>query len=215
MNFEAPLTSLVWLTSIVSVVLTYVVSYVLIADLGDGTLWWKLSTIITCGTLAGRDHPGAGEGLHLGRVEPRQGGRHLVARGRRVAQHPLGPRRRQLQRLLDRPQHRGADVDRVPRQRVERGDGGPDARARGVRVRPRGVRLPRHGPGDDRRGLLRPGDRQRAVGLRAVGDREHSRHQAGAEEGLRLDVAVREGQGRCSRRTTAPATRSRRPRSRC
>jgi K(+)-stimulated pyrophosphate-energized sodium pump len=53
MNFEAPLTSLVWLTSIVSVILTYIVSYVLIADLGDGTLWWKLSTIITCGTLAG------------------------------------------------------------------------------------------------------------------------------------------------------------------
>jgi K(+)-stimulated pyrophosphate-energized sodium pump len=53
MNFEAPLTSLVWLTSIVSVVITYVVSYLLIADLGDGTLWWKLSTIITCGTVAG------------------------------------------------------------------------------------------------------------------------------------------------------------------
>jgi K(+)-stimulated pyrophosphate-energized sodium pump len=53
MNFEAPLTSLVWLTSIVSVVLTYVVSYTLIAELGDGTLWWKLATIITCGTLAG------------------------------------------------------------------------------------------------------------------------------------------------------------------
>ena len=53
MNFEAPLTQLVWLTSIVSVVATYVVSSVLISDLGDGTLWWKLSTIITCGTLAG------------------------------------------------------------------------------------------------------------------------------------------------------------------
>ena len=53
MNFEAPLTQLVWLTSIVSVVATYVVSNILIADLGDGTLWWKLSTIITCGTLAG------------------------------------------------------------------------------------------------------------------------------------------------------------------
>jgi K(+)-stimulated pyrophosphate-energized sodium pump len=53
MNFEAPLTSLVWLTSIVSVVLTFVVSRVLITDLGDGTLWWKLATIITCGTLAG------------------------------------------------------------------------------------------------------------------------------------------------------------------
>jgi len=53
MNFEAPLTSLVWLTSIVSVGLTYVASSLLIHDLGDGTLWWKLSTVITCGTLAG------------------------------------------------------------------------------------------------------------------------------------------------------------------
>ncbi len=54
MNFEAPLTSLVWLTSVVSVVMTFVVSYLLIPNLGDGTsLWWKLSTIITCGTLAG------------------------------------------------------------------------------------------------------------------------------------------------------------------
>ncbi len=53
MSFEAPLTTLVWLTSAVSVVLTYVASYTLIHDLGDGTLWWKLSTVITCGTLAG------------------------------------------------------------------------------------------------------------------------------------------------------------------
>ncbi len=53
MNFEAPLTTLVWLTSIVSVVITYIVSYVLIPELGDGSLWWKLSTVITCGTLAG------------------------------------------------------------------------------------------------------------------------------------------------------------------
>lgn len=53
-NFEAPLTVLVWLTSIVSVVLTYLVSAVLIPALGgDSSLWWKLSTIITCGTLAG------------------------------------------------------------------------------------------------------------------------------------------------------------------
>jgi len=53
MNFEAPLTTLVWLTSIISVVITYIVSYFLIPGLGDGTIWWKLSTIITCGTLAG------------------------------------------------------------------------------------------------------------------------------------------------------------------
>ena len=59
MNFEAPLTQLVWLTSIISVVLTYIVSRLLIADLGDGTLWWKLSTIITCGTIAGAVIPEA------------------------------------------------------------------------------------------------------------------------------------------------------------
>ncbi|MBX7148990.1 sodium-translocating pyrophosphatase [bacterium] len=54
MDFEHPLTVLVWLTSFVSIAFTYGVSYFLIPDLnGDTTLWWKLSTIITCGTLAG------------------------------------------------------------------------------------------------------------------------------------------------------------------
>jgi K(+)-stimulated pyrophosphate-energized sodium pump len=52
-NFEAPLTSLVWLTSIVSMILTYLVSWLLIKDLGDGTMWWKISSIMSCGTLAG------------------------------------------------------------------------------------------------------------------------------------------------------------------
>jgi K(+)-stimulated pyrophosphate-energized sodium pump len=54
MNFEQPLTQLVWLTSMVSIALTYVASKVLIPTLaGDPTLWWKLATVITCGTLAG------------------------------------------------------------------------------------------------------------------------------------------------------------------
>jgi K(+)-stimulated pyrophosphate-energized sodium pump len=54
MNFEAPLTTLVWLTSILSIVLTYIVSAKMIPTLGgDDSLWWKLSTIISCGTLAG------------------------------------------------------------------------------------------------------------------------------------------------------------------
>jgi K(+)-stimulated pyrophosphate-energized sodium pump len=52
-DFEKPLTNLVWLTSLVSIALTFVASYVLIPELGDGTLWWKLSLIISCGTLAG------------------------------------------------------------------------------------------------------------------------------------------------------------------
>jgi K(+)-stimulated pyrophosphate-energized sodium pump len=53
MDFETPLTSLVWITSIVSIILTYIVSYLMIPTLGDGTLWWKLASIISCGTLAG------------------------------------------------------------------------------------------------------------------------------------------------------------------
>ncbi len=101
MNFEAPLTSLVWLTSIVSIVLTYVVSYA--ADSrarGDGTLWWKLSTIITCGTLAGAIIP------ELVKVFTSTKSGHVKEvvtasrEGGAVAQHPLRPRRRQLQRLL-------------------------------------------------------------------------------------------------------------------
>jgi K(+)-stimulated pyrophosphate-energized sodium pump len=54
MNFESPLTSLVWITSIVSIGLTYLISYFVIPELGsDASQWWKLSTIISCGTLAG------------------------------------------------------------------------------------------------------------------------------------------------------------------
>ncbi len=61
MNFETPLTTLVWLTSIVSIVATYIVSYFIIPKLGDGVAgmvpdpsqWWKLASIISCGTLAG------------------------------------------------------------------------------------------------------------------------------------------------------------------
>jgi K(+)-stimulated pyrophosphate-energized sodium pump len=54
MNFETPLTTLVWLTSIVSIIATYIVSYFIIPNLGgDLTQWWKLASIISCGTLAG------------------------------------------------------------------------------------------------------------------------------------------------------------------
>src|SRR5271155_2702585 len=54
MNFETPLTTLVWLTSIVSIALTFLVSYYIIPGLGsDTSQWWKLAAIISCGTLAG------------------------------------------------------------------------------------------------------------------------------------------------------------------
>ncbi len=54
MNFEKPLTTLVILTSVVSVILTYVASYLLIPDVkGNTDMWWQLATIISCGTAAG------------------------------------------------------------------------------------------------------------------------------------------------------------------
>ncbi|MFA6017576.1 MAG: sodium-translocating pyrophosphatase [Patescibacteria group bacterium] len=54
MDFEVPLTTLVWLTSILSVIVTFVTSYLLIPDIGGSTMmWWVLSIIITCGTIAG------------------------------------------------------------------------------------------------------------------------------------------------------------------
>ncbi len=53
MNFEDPLSSLVWITSFVSIAFTFAASYFLIPTMGDGTMWWKLAGIITCGTAAG------------------------------------------------------------------------------------------------------------------------------------------------------------------
>jgi K(+)-stimulated pyrophosphate-energized sodium pump len=54
MNFETPLTTLVWLTSIVSIALTFLVSFFIIPEIGgDTSQWWKLAVIISCGTLAG------------------------------------------------------------------------------------------------------------------------------------------------------------------
>ena len=53
MDFEKPLLSLVWLTSFVSIGLTYLVSWLVIPTLGDGSMWWKFASIITCGTIAG------------------------------------------------------------------------------------------------------------------------------------------------------------------
>src|SRR3989441_1136778 len=72
MNFEAPLTTLVWLTSFVSVALTFLASRLLIPHIGgDPTLWWKLSLVITCGTLAGAIIP------ELVKVFTSTGSRHV------------------------------------------------------------------------------------------------------------------------------------------
>ena len=195
MNFEAPLTSLVWLTSIVSVAITYVVSYLLIPDLGDGTLWWKLSTVITCGTLAGAIIPElvkvftSTESAHVKEVvsSSREGGASLNILSGFVAgnfsAYWLGLSIAALMGIA----YYVSDLGPEPRHADDRGAG--------VRVRPGRVRVPRHGPGDDRGRLLRAGHRQRAVGVRAVGDRDDSGHQGEPEARVRLRRALRARQG--------------------
>ena len=119
MNYEAPLTSLVWLTShhFDRRAPTWF-RYLMIPDLGDDpTMWWKLSTHHHLRHAGRRDHSGAGEGVHLGRfgatckevvTSSREGGASLnILSG-------LGGR--QLQRLLAGPGDDGADGHRLRRQ---------------------------------------------------------------------------------------------------
>ena len=108
MNFEAPLTSLVWITSIVSVVITFIVSKLTIPTLGNNTtLWWKLSVIISCGTLAGAIIPELVKCL----LQPNpvtSGSCDVVERRRTFAEHSVRTGGRQFLRLLAGHQHRRA-----------------------------------------------------------------------------------------------------------
>lgn len=54
MNFETPLSSLVWVTSAVCIASTFLITYVVIGEtLADNGMWWKLATIVSFGTVAG------------------------------------------------------------------------------------------------------------------------------------------------------------------
>ena len=195
MNFEAPLTSLVWLTSIVSVILTYVLSDMLIPSLGGNTdLWWQLSTVITCGTLAGAIIPEfvkvftSTHSAHVKEVvtSSREGGASLNILSGLVAgnfsAYWLGLTIMGLMTIA----YLVSSLE--PRRSIMVAPGD-------LRVRPRRVRLPRHGSGDDRRRLLRPGHRQRAVGLRAVADRRDPEHRSRDPEAVRLQGQLQGGQG--------------------
>ena len=95
------------------------------------------------------------------------------------------------------------------------GLGAADARAGRVRLRPGGLRLPRHGPGDHRGRLLRPGHRQRAVGLRALDHRDSCPTSSRRSRRTSASTPTSRRPSTSSRRTTAPATPSRPPPSRC
>jgi K(+)-stimulated pyrophosphate-energized sodium pump len=162
MDFEAPLTSLVWITSIVSIGLTYVVTYLMLPNLaGDPTLWWKLASIISCGTLAGALIPElvkvftSTNSAHVQEVvtSAKEGGASLGILSGLVAGNMsaywLG-----LSMV-------GLGLFLQPRP----GHGCHDAGSRRVRLWPGCLRLPGHGTGYDCSRLLRSGYRQRSIRL--------------------------------------------------
>ena len=193
-NFEAPLTTLVWLTSILSIVLTYIVSFFMIPSLaGDDSMWWKLATVISCGTLAGALIPEfvkvftSTNSRHVREIvtSSREGGASLNILSGFVAgnfsAYWLGITMLALMSV-------GYLVSTsIP--------GDHDAGPGGVRFRPGGLRLPGHGTGDHRGGQLRPGDRQRAIGLRAFHHRDAARYHRRYPEEIRLHSGFRESQG--------------------
>ena len=168
MDFEQPLTTLVWLTSLISVAMTYAVSYLLIHDLGDGTMWWKLSTIITCGTLAGAIIPECVKvftSTSSGHVKEivtssREGGASLNILSGFIAgnfsAYWMGLAIVGLMAIGYGVSQYG--LDQLMLAPV------------GVRLRLGRLRLFGHGTGDHRRRFLRPGRRQRPVDLRALDD---------------------------------------------
>ena len=109
MDFEAPLTSLVWITSIVSIVLTYIVSYLMLPTSG------RRNAVVEAGfdhllrNPGGRAHTRTGQGLHFNQIHPREGSRQIGAGRRSFAGNPVGIRGRQFFGLLAGTEHGRAD----------------------------------------------------------------------------------------------------------
>ena len=201
MNYEAPLTSLVWITSFVSIALTYFISKLIIPEIGgDPTQWWKLATIISCGTLAGAIIPELVKVFTSTESRHVQGSCHIGRRRRRIAWNFLGLCSWKFFRILYRPGHGAADVHGLPDQQY--GSGRHDARTGGLCVRLGRFRIPGHGTGDHCRGFLRTGHGQRAVGLRIFTDRAGAQHSSGIEERLQhgREFRARQGNARSQRR---------------
>ncbi len=198
MNFEQPLTNLVWLTSILSIVLTYVISYFVIPDLaGDSSLWWKLSTVISCGTLAGAVIPEfvkvftSTESRHVREIvtASREGGASLNILSGLIAgnfsAYWLGFAMLALMAIAFYVSTLGLATLMLA----------PAVFAFGL------VAFGFLGMGrDHRRRLLRPCHRQCAVGLRTLHHRDHSGHRGRYPEEVWLQAKLREGQGQPGRK---------------
>src|SRR5882762_4735189 len=193
MNYEAPLTTLVWLTSLVSVALTFLASWLLIPTIGgDPTLWWKLSLVITCGTLAGAIIPElvkvftSTSSRHVREIvtSSREGGASLNILSGFVAGNFsafwLGMTMMALMAIAFGISTTGLGTLMLA----------PAVFSFGL------VAFGFLGMGPDDRGrFLRPGDGQRAVGLRAVVDRAGAQRPCRDQEGLRVRSELRAGQG--------------------
>jgi hypothetical protein len=213
MNFEKPLTQLVWVTSIVSMISTFVASYFLIKDLGDGTLWWKLSCIITCGTLAGALIPEmikvftSTESRHVKEVvtASREGGASLnVLSGLTAGNFSaywMGIVIVGLMSIAYFFSTMGLELAH-------------DGRG-GVRLRLGRLRLPRHGPGHHRRRFLR--SRSPTTPSRSTSSRSSRMFPTSRPRSRRTSASTQTSRTAsvCWKKTMARATPSRPPPSRC
>jgi K(+)-stimulated pyrophosphate-energized sodium pump len=170
-DFEAPLTHLVWITSAVSIAVTFVASYVLLAKQRgfNSNLWWVLSVIISCGTVAGALIPEftkiftSTNSRHVKEVTncSKHGGASLNILSGFVAGNMsafwMGLVIMALMFVSYYfSQNPALAGDHAGEVRVRRPD---------LRVWSGGVRIPGHGPGDDRGRQLRAGDGQRPIRL--------------------------------------------------
>ncbi len=221
MNFEAPLTQLVWITSIVSIVFTFAASYVHRPD------------------ARGRRRRSGGSSRSSSRAA-RSPARSSPSSSRSSRR----PRARTSRRSSPRPGRAARRSTSSPASSAGNfsafwigivlmvlmgvayfvsGMGlgatmtvGGDGRLAGLRVRPRRLRLPRHGPGHPRGRLVRPGHRQRAERLRAVDASRPSRtSRRSIKKDFGFDRRLREGQAHARGERRRRATPSRRPRSPC
>ena len=171
MNFESPLTSLVWITSFVSIGITYFISHLMIPDLGGDAL-----AVVETGdhhllrNSGGCGDSGVGQSIHLDRVAACEGSGDFGGRRRRIARNSFRLRGREFLGLLPWPGDGRPDGDRILGEHDGPGRSRQHDRGSSVCFWSGGIRIPGHGAGDDCRRFLRPSHGQRAIGVRAVAD---------------------------------------------